>query len=331
MSLVRIASTVVLLLSSSICSFAQRGSRIPQPGEIRIKITYEDQRFVPTQLRVELLNGMGSLIAQKISDRSGQITFSNIFPGTYQIHITSTEIEEYNGDVFAVLDGGGTHFESVRVRPRVDAKPSSSSGGISVRELNVPEKAGNEFNKGMAAFRKNENAEARMRFEKAIQIYPNYGAAYNSLGVMAMNAGDPEGGEANFKKSIAVDPKHALAYVNMSKILFQRQNFVQAKELLQTASGLDGRSGEALMLLANVCLATKDFDLTISSAQKLHALPQHEQFGVTHFLAAEALERKGEPSKALTEYQIFLVETPGSPMADTARKNIASLEKMSRQ
>ncbi len=328
MAVVRIASFVVLLLSFSVSAYSQRGRQIQQPGEIRIKITYEDQRFIPSQLRVELQNGMGSLIAQKISDSSGQITFFNIFPGTYQVHITSTEIEEYNGEVFSMLEGGGTHFESVRVRPRVDAK-QPASGGVSVRDLNVPEKARDEYSKGMAALQKNNNAEAQLRFEKAIRSYPNYGAAYNNLGVMAMNAGDADGGEAYFKKSIALDPKYPSAYVNMSKIMFQHEKFAEAKGLLQTASELDGKNLEALMLLTNACLGTKDYDLAISSAQKVHAMPQHEQFGVTHFLAAEALERKGEPSKALAEYQTFLIETPKSPLADTARKNIASLEKKS--
>jgi tetratricopeptide (TPR) repeat protein len=168
-----------------------------------------------------------------------------------------------------------------------------------------------------------------MRFEKAIQLYPGYGAAYNNLGVMAMNAGDAQGGEENFKKSMTADPKYAAAYMNLSKIKLQQGRAADAKALLQTATQLDGSNLEALMLLANASIATNDYDLAIASANKLHSYPQHQQYGVAHFLAAEALERKGEPAKALTEYQLFLQETPTSSLADTARKNIASLEKMS--
>ncbi len=324
----RISSVLMLsfLLSCSVYTDGQRGRQTQQPSDIRITITYEDERFVPAQVKIELLNGVGNLVAQKISDRSGQVTFTDIFPGTYQLRVISTETEDFVSEMFTMFDSGGTHFEPVRLRPKVDAK-QQSTGGITVSELNIPEKARSEYNKGMAALQRNENAEARARFEKAIRNYPNYGAAYNNLGVMAMNAGDPSGGEANFKQAITVDPKYAPAYVNLARIMFQRQNFSAARDLLETASKLDDKNPEAFTLLANACLSTKDYDLAIASAEKVHSLPQHERFGVVHFLAAEALERKGESAQALAQYQLFLQEAPQSPMATNARDSIAMLQK----
>src|SRR5579864_6451035 len=251
MSLPRIGPVVALslLLSASIPSHAQRRQE-QQPGEIRIRITYEAQHLTPNQLRVEVINGMGNLVAQKVSDRSGQVTFSDVAPGTYHLHIFSPEIEEYTGDPFTMFDSGGTHFETVQVKVKVAANQQPARE-ISSAELAVPDKARTEYTKGMDALRKGENAEARMRFEKAIQIYPGYGAAYNNLGVMAMNAGDAQGGEEDFKKSMAADPKYCGAYVNLSKIKLQQGRPADAKALLQTATQLDNSNLEALMLLAN--------------------------------------------------------------------------------
>jgi tetratricopeptide (TPR) repeat protein len=268
------------------------------------------------------------LIAQKVSDRSGQVSFNDIAPGTYHLHIFSPDIEDYVSDAFTMFDSGGTHFETVMVKPKVGARQQPARE-VSSADLAVPDKARAEYSKGMEALKKGENAEAHMRFEKAIQLYPSYGAAFNNLGVMAMNAGDAQGGEDYFKKSMAADPKYASAYVNLSKIKLQQGRPADAKALLQTATQLDASNLEGLMLLANASIATNDYDLAIDSANKLHSYPQHQQFGVAHFLAAEALERKSEPAKALAEYQLFLQETPTSSLADTARKNMASLQKMS--
>jgi tetratricopeptide (TPR) repeat protein len=327
MSFPRIAPIIALGFFLSASASAQR-RQTQTPGEVRITISYENHSTAPNQLRVELLNGVGNLVAQKISDRSGRLSFTDVAPGTYHLQISAPEIEEYVGDAFTMFDSGGTHFETVLVKFKMAARQQAARE-ISSADLAVPDKARSEYTRGMDALRKGENADARMRFEKAIQIYPGYGAAYNNLGVMAMNAGDPQGGEENFKKAVIADPKYAGAYVNMSKIKVQQGKPADAKALLQTATQLDGSNLEALMLLANASIATNDFDLAIASVNKLHGLPKHEQYGVAHFLAAEALERKGEPAKALAEYQMFLQETPTSSLADTARKNIASLERMS--
>jgi Tfp pilus assembly protein PilF len=78
--------------------------------------------------------------------------------------------------------------------------------------------------------------------------------------------------------------------------------------------------------LATLQLQQGEFAQAVSNAQKVHALQQHQQYAIAHYVAAEALMKQFQPQQAAEEYRLFLKEAPASPMAAAARDALNSIE-----
>lgn len=59
-------------------------------------------------------------------------------------------------------------------------------------------------------------------------------------------------------------------------------------------------------------------------ARKVHTIP-HEGLGVSHLIAAQALEAQGKAQEAAVEYSTFLQEAPNDPMAPRVRSALAQI------
>ena len=79
---------------------------------------------------------------------------------------------------------------------------------------------------------KGDLARATDHVQKALAIYPDYGKAYNTSGVINVNANLFEQAESNFKKAIEVDPNHDNAYLNLSDLYIRRGALVDARSFL---------------------------------------------------------------------------------------------------
>ncbi|MFB3853458.1 MAG: tetratricopeptide repeat protein [Vicinamibacterales bacterium] len=84
---------------------------------------------------------------------------------------------------------------------------------------------------GIAVARKGLWREAIFRFEKAIQLDPEYAAAYNNLAIGYEHEGQFEKAREAYEKALALDPKNT----------FIVQNFDFFKELNDRANRPPGR------------------------------------------------------------------------------------------
>lgn len=327
-----ILSTIVIL------SGVLAGQRQPQlsgpaaPAELQVRVAYADDRSSEESLRVELLNGPGTFIAQAFTSE-GHASFRNLSPGTYRLKVSGIEVEDVTTDSFTISRGESLHIEYVVVQKRDSAgtgAPRSSSAMVAAIDLNVPGKAKKEFDKGVEALNRNEWPEARRKFERAAELYPQYALAYNNLGVALMNLGERQLGREAFEKAVNLDSHLANGYLNLARIASADKKYGDAEIFLGKTLSIDPMNAVALLLLANVQLQNGKFDECIANARRMHSLPQ-EHYAVIHYFAARAFEAKGVPTEAVAEYKVLLRESPNGPTADKARAALAELQKQSQK
>jgi tetratricopeptide (TPR) repeat protein len=322
---------IVLTLVATAAAQRRPSTAVNVPKELNVRITYESGEPVEMGIRVQLTTGAGTPFAETFTDDRGTARFV-IDAGSYRLRITGANIEETASERSFVIDTRETnHSEFVSVR----RKPGQEEGAslethISAAMLQIPGKAKSEYEKGVKALVKKEYDEARKRFEKAANMYPKYAAAFNGLGVVAMNTGEPEAGRNFFQKAIEADPEHPAALVNMSKILIQDKNYPEGESLLTKAVTLDPLNPEAVSLLAYFQLHTGKMNAAIRSAERAHKMP-HEKFAMVHFIAASAHEQQHQIPDAIREYKMFLQESPAdTPTAQKVKTAIAALETKNR-
>src|SRR6266481_1057636 len=73
---------------------------------------------------------------------------------------------------------------------------------VSVRELRIPGKARNAFEKGLARLAKNDADGSRSQFVRATATFPDYYEAYYHMGVADLRLGREEEAAQAFQKAI---------------------------------------------------------------------------------------------------------------------------------
>lgn len=292
--------------------------------EVDIRLTMEDSRSAPEQIRVLLMTTSGSIVADRFTGSLGNVTFSGIPAGNYRVKASGMDIED-SETTFYVDANDQHHFETMQIKMKTTGQPSSNRGAISAAELNIPEKAHKEFDKGIANMEQKDFGEAEKHFTKATEIYPQYGAAFNNLGVLAMRAGHNEDGKRFFETALRADGNNPGANVNFARCLIMEGNIPDAEQYLQKASTLAPRDAEPLAVLANTQMQAGQLDLALDNARRVHTL-EHQRFTVAHLIAARILESKNRPDEAAAEYRLFLKEAPDSPKAENVRAALQSLE-----
>jgi Tfp pilus assembly protein PilF len=247
--------------------------------------------------------------------------------GTFRVRVSGLEIETKVSDSVEVSDQDRMAVVSLQVEPKTrDQQNTQSSGGgmTSAGQLNIPGSAKKPFEKGMDAMKHQDFPKAAGLFQKAIDAYPQYDAAYDNLGVAFMQMGQTDKAGAAFQKAVELNDKNADANRNYSRFLINNKQYMQAEEPLKRALMVAPQDPSSLTLLAIAEFQTKDYDGALQNALKVHQV-SHEGFALAHYIAARVYELKRQGSAATTEYQTYLKESPNGPQAEQARAALARL------
>lgn len=333
-----LALLLTLLASSRPAAAQRRGGSAP-PGttvDLKVRLWYTNGHPVNRRLRVQLLDPFENYVGEVFCDDQGQAEFPRVTPGSYRLRVSGMNVEDTTSSAFSLGRNEGQHFENVDVKMKGEdgseaegtaTAPSTSAPGgtVAAVDLNVPDKARKEFDKGNTALQHNDLPAAQKAFDKAIRIYPQYAGAYNNLGIIAMKSGDRAAALAAFQQAVRINDHYSRACINLARLLLPEKKYVEAGELLNRALSTEPLDLDALTMLADVQLETSHFDQAINTAWKVHSVP-HQGFSVVHIIAARAFEARHMPQEAAVEYATYLKESPNGPAAQAAAASLARLQ-----
>ena len=318
-------ASVLLLLVFSRFLFAQLESSRGN-CDLSVRVVTSNQRRIETPVQVTLLGSQGVLgTVQIVGDESAQ--FKVVNAKTYRVTVSGLGIETVTSGYFEINALELTHTEIIQVKPtqKSDEGSTPSTSTVSVSDLKVPKKASAEMKKGSEAYAKGETEKATAHLEKAISEYPQYARAYDMLGVIAIKGSDRSKARDLFSKSVQVDETFVPAYVDLARMDLQDQNYAAAESLLAKAIALNPSLPDALALLASTEFANKEYDKALADVKRTHALQNHQQFAEVHLMAGKVFRMQNQPNAAIEQFQLFLMEKPDSPEAESARQALASL------
>jgi tetratricopeptide (TPR) repeat protein len=272
---------------------------------------------------------MGVPLGEMYTDSRGEARFGGIRPGVYRAKVSGIGIQATTGDSFVIDPLAMSSLQTVTVQRTADALADEKAAAppISAAELNIPAKARREFDKGKELFDKGKIDEASKRFTRAAEIYPQYAAAYDMLGVMASHS-SPAEAKTFFEQAIAADKSYIPAAAHLAKVYVSEKDFTDAEPLLTRTLAISPQATEALFLLAYVQAKLAKFEEAIRTTDRLHQL-DHRDLALVHFVAAECYTSLKRPADAVAQYEMYLKEAPLGPSVDIAKKNISVLQAQS--
>jgi tetratricopeptide (TPR) repeat protein len=198
---------------------------------------------------------------------------------------------------------------------------------VSATALRAPEDARKLFGKGVAAMTDEKWAAAERNFQKAVEIYPEYAAAWSDLGQVFMEQQKPMDARAAWEKAVAADPKYIKPYVQLTKLDLDEKKPEDAISIAGKAVAMNPLEFPDLYFyfaVANFNL--KHFDIAEANAQRAIDVDTAKELPQAHVLLATLQAARGDRADALMHFKKYLEMFPKAPDAAQIERVIAQLE-----
>ena len=215
---------------------------------------------------------------------------------------------------------------------------------ISATPYKAPGDARRAFEKGLAAQKSGNLAEARQSFQKAVALYPKYAIAWFQLGNVLQKENDKDAAYKAYTEATVVDPKFLPPFLSLSFLAYKAENWRDVRELTAHVLDLDRVnyarvSGDVLDLdsvnytdayfynaVANYKL--NHFDDAEKSGLKAERLGLRGHYPQLHLILSDIFARKSKYGAAIAEIQSYLQEAPVSSYAEQAKERLARYEQL---
>lgn len=296
---------------------------------LRVDVESQNKGVPVNRARVELFQGFAGMspVQVGLTNSSGSAQFENLPPGDYRVKVSGEGIENADSGNFRIESGRVfiSELVVVRTKPTNDAGAAGAAGNIvSVRDLNVPKKALEEFTNGDSEMQRKHWKKAATDFKKAVSTYPQYSAAYYNLSVAYYQMGDKDEQRDALRKTLAIDAGFVPALVSLAHLDFADHKLPETRDMLDKAITADPTNINALALRVRVDFVQGKYKEAIADAQTVHNLP-HEGYATVHYTAAAAYQQLNNIPQMIDQLNIYLKEDPNSASAAYVRKTIAAL------
>jgi tetratricopeptide (TPR) repeat protein len=286
------------------------------------------QVLPPGRASVTLHGSTTPFSTSTLADDRGRFRIRDLEPGPY----TLSAFVPARGEARRTVEvGPGSAGTDGRVQITIEVSESAEArtrgATVSMRELAVPDRARREYAEAQKKLGRRDTSAAIAHLEKALEIAPEFCAAWNNLGTIAYQTGRYPEAEVYFRRGLQADPQAFEPLVNLGGALLTLQKLDQA--LRYNLYAVLVRPGDALAnsQLGMTYFATGNFDLArkyLESAKQLD--PAH--FSHPQIVLAGIHMREKRFRAAAAELEDFLARHPDSKEAAKMREAAARLKSL---
>jgi Tfp pilus assembly protein PilF len=191
-------------------------------------------------------------------------------------------------------------------------------GSISVRDMSIPRRAYEDFQRGLQQLQKQDAMRSMRYFWGAIDSYPQYYEAYYHIGVAQKRLGQDASAMNSFQKAIDLSAgKYPLAGYAMALLLCKQGNTKEAERSVRYAL----EQGQTLSLGEVVLGTVLLYQHRIDEAEKAvrEALSLDDTFSDAYLVLAGVHGERGDYVGEVQDLDEFLNHEPESPRSGQVR------------
>ena len=190
---------------------------------------------------------------------------------------------------------------------------------VSVRDLKIPDKAREEYQKGMERLAKDDSAGGANHFIKAIKAFPEYYEALSQLGIADVHLGSREEARKAFQAAIELSKgRHAAAQFGMGYLLYLEGKADEAEAILRKGLDVDGNAPDGHVILGMALLRLNRLDEAERSARE--ALLRKPGFAQAYLVLADVYARRQNYREQLQDLETYLRLEPRGPASARAHQ-----------
>ncbi len=314
----------VALLAQTLCARAQ-GSSFGDPltpsfashtGQI-LGTVYLNRSAEPApQVLVNIRSLSSGTIRTVLTDFDGRFELNQIPQGTYEV--SSSE----QGYGFASTIAEVSLFPAeitLYLNSSMPARHAANPYLVSVRELKIPSKAQNEYNRGLELLAKKDFAASLEHFTKAAAICPGYYEAIYHVGLVQLRLQHEDQAIEAFQKAIDLSGGHyARARFAYALILCDRRKPEEAERLIRRGLETDPDSAQGHLFLGIALLDQNRLDEAEKSLRE--ALLRTPPYPEVYLVLADVHAKRKDYQSQVQDLDAYLKLVPSSAATADVRK-----------
>lgn len=196
---------------------------------------------------------------------------------------------------------------------------SRTGSSVSVRELSIPQRARNAYNKGIDRLAKRDPAGSLAHLQRAASEFPNFYEAYYAMGLAQLNLGRNAEAQQAYQQSIEMSGGHyAAPHFGLSALLCAQQRFAEAEPVIRKALELDPGFGPGHFTLAWALFGLNRLDQAEKNAHE--TVIREPNLAPAHLLLANIYIHRHDYAALLGELEAYLKLEPDGAMSAQVRR-----------
>jgi tetratricopeptide (TPR) repeat protein len=268
------------------------------------------------QVVVNVRSLSSGTIRTVLTDVNGRFGMNQIPPGTYEVSSSET------GYGFASTIADVNFFPAeitLYLNSSFPTEHGANSYVVSVRELKIPSKAQNEYDRGLELLAKKDFAGSLGHFTKAAAIYPGYYEAIYYIGLLQLRWQHEDKAIDAFQKAIDLSGGHyARAQFAYGLILCDERKPEEAERLIRRGLETEPDSAEGHLFLGIALFAQNRLDEAEKSLRE--ALLRRPQYPNVYLVLADVHAKRKDYQSQIQDLDAYLKLAPSSAASADVRK-----------
>ena len=278
---------------------------------------YDQNRVPVSDMYVELLNDVESLIARTKTSSTGRFSFSGVSSGRFKVRVLSSgkNFLQQTQDVDVVnLRSTSSDIVFVEFYLRFDKSASEAlqknlPDAIFVQE--APQNAKRFYEEGVAKADKNQD-QAILDLEQAIKIFPDYFVALDLLGKIYNLRKDYNNAYPYLLKAVELNKRSVSSYYSLSYAFYRLEKNSLALEAAKKAVIINAGLADVQLLYGILLKINGNFQESEKALLKVKSLSKKPN-AETHWQLALLYNKMSRNKDAAKELETFLKLSPDSP------------------
>lgn len=201
---------------------------------------------------------------------------------------------------------------------------------ISSTTMAAPNNARQAFEKARKAAQGKKLEEAEKQLHKAVEIYPNFAAAWSLLGDVEQQQQKLEEARSAYTESMAADPKYVNPAFGMTLIAIQEKKWEEAAKFSAQVTSLNAYAFPAAYYYnAAANYNAGNMAAAEASGRKFKSIDNEHKHPEVSLLLSQILSRKQDYAGAAQQIRDFLLLVPAAPNAAELQAQAKSFEELS--
>jgi len=208
------------------------------------------------------------------------------------------------------------------VLSRIDG---ASGDPVSFTTLTAPKKARKAYERGATALQSVEYpdyAEAMPYLERAVELHPEFAAAWDALGRARLGLRERESAREAFERAVEIDGRFLKPYLGLIEMVVEERDWKELELLTDTYLAMSPGSMKLRFYNGFAALKNGKFAKAELMIEMLDNAGEMDSWPMSYLVLAELHGRRGEFEQAAKLYDSYLRTKPNGQYAATIRRTL---------